>query len=78
MLCITCCSLRWSSPLLGSSQINTLAGLNSICGSKKNLAEAIDQALLQIAHVFGQLSLDQAQDYVDGLYQKGTIHRDLY
>ncbi|EPJ49677.1 MAG: hypothetical protein OFPI_23510 [Osedax symbiont Rs2] len=49
-----------------------------VCGSRQNLAKAIDQALLQIAQVYGQLSLQQALDYLQNLYQNAVIRRDLY
>jgi len=49
-----------------------------LCGSKDNLAKAIDNALIEVAQQHGKLSFDQAQSYINQLTDTGHYRRDLY
>ena len=49
-----------------------------ICGSKKNLGKAIDQALILILLEYSGLSLEEAEDYIVQLSDNKRYHRDLY
>ena len=49
-----------------------------LCGNKTNLERAIDQALLNIAMTFGQLSEDEAQTFVADLTASNRVHKELY
>jgi len=49
-----------------------------LCGSKENLAISIDSALIEVAQRYGQLSLEQAKNYINQLSDTGRYRRDLY
>lgn len=49
-----------------------------VCGSKANLGEAVEQALLSVILQHGRLSLEQAQDYITQLSDSDRYRCDLY
>ncbi len=49
-----------------------------VCGSKANLAKPIDQALCDIATQHGDMSAEQAQQWLYGLVSNLRYHQDLY
>lgn len=49
-----------------------------VCGSRANLGEAVEQALITVAQQHGKLSLDQAQEYITQLSESERFRRDLY
>lgn len=49
-----------------------------VCGSQRNLAKPIDQALITMAQQYGKLSLEQAEEYISELVSAQRYRRDLY
>jgi len=49
-----------------------------VCGSKDNLAKPIDQALINIAQMHGELSFDQAEQNIMQLSATDRYRKDLY
>lgn len=49
-----------------------------VCGSKVNLEKSVTQALMEVAHLHGNLSLEQAQEYISQLSDTERYRRDLY
>jgi len=49
-----------------------------VCGSKANLGEAIDQALIAIIQQYSTLSYKEAEEFIAQLSDSGRYRRDLY
>lgn len=49
-----------------------------ICGDAKRMAKDVNQTLLKIISEQGHMSIDQAEDYIQGLKQQKRYLRDVY
>lgn len=49
-----------------------------VCGDAKRMAKDVERALVDVAHVHGGLSVDEAVAYVAGLRKTGRYQADVY